>query len=283
MNKTEKEQIKSKLAAYCERFGSQNKASESLRGVSSATVSQVLNGNWDLIKDTMWRNIGSQIGWSTQEWMVVETRAAKRMTDLLADSQSYGNVYAVCGEAGSGKTQAMKVYRDEHPNAFHLECNEYWNRKLFLQDLLQQMGRTVHSNTVGEMMQEAVKALKQLDKPVVMLDEADKLNDQVLYFFITLYNQLEDHCGIVMTATDYLEKRIKKGLRLQKKGYKEIFSRMGRKFVPLQKANNLDVTAICMANGIQDQGAIKEVIKDAEEHGYDLRRVKRQIHSLKNR
>ena len=44
----------------------------------------------------------------------------------------------------------------------------------------------------------------------MVLDEADKLSDQVLYFFISLYNKLEDRVGIILCATDYLEKRIKK-------------------------------------------------------------------------
>ena len=28
-----------------------------------------------------------------------------------------------------------------------------------------------------------------------------------MFFFITFYNKLEDYCGIVLMATDYLEKK----------------------------------------------------------------------------
>ncbi|HES59076.1 MAG TPA: ATP-binding protein [Caldithrix sp.] len=283
MNKTEKDQIKMKLTDYCERYGSQNKAAESLKGVSAATISQVMNNNWELIKDTMWRNIGAQIGWNAATWNSVETRAIARMTHILTDAQAFSNVYAVCADAGAGKTKAMEYYRDNNSNAYHLCCNEYWNRKLFLQELLQQMGRNSSGFTVGEMMEEVVRTLKQRESPIIMLDEADKLSDQVLYFFITLYNQLEDHCGIVMAATDHLEKRIKKGLRLNKKGYNEIYSRLGRKFVPLQKVNSADVSAICIANGITEKTDINEVVKEARENEFDLRRVKRKIHAIKKK
>ena len=145
------------------------------------------------------------------------------------------------------------------------------------------MGKNPNGYTVGEMMHEAVRTLKQQENPLIMMDEADKLSDQVMYFFITLYNQLEDHCGIVLCATDHLEKRIRRGLRLNKKGYKEIFSRIGRKFVPLQKVNSTDVTAICMANGVTNKADINEAVKEAKENGFDLRRVKRKVHAIKKR
>ncbi len=83
--------------------------------------------------------------------------------------------------------------------------------------------------------------MKRKESPLIVLDEADKLSDQVLYFFISLYKQLEDHCGIILTATSYLRARIEKGLRLNRKGYAEIFSRIGRKFVELPLHNSEDV------------------------------------------
>ena len=64
ITETNKTQIQERLSDYAERFGSQNKAANSLRGVSAATVSQVINANWELVSDEMWRNIGTQVGWS---------------------------------------------------------------------------------------------------------------------------------------------------------------------------------------------------------------------------
>ena len=66
------------------------------------------------------------------------------------------------------------------------------------------------------MMDDIIDTLKRKENPLVVLDEADKLSDQVLYFFISLYNQLEGHCGIILCATNFLDKRIKKGLRTKR-------------------------------------------------------------------
>lgn len=68
MKQTEKEAIAAKLRTYVDSKESQNAAAKSLRGVSAATVSQILNGNWDLISDDMWRTVGNQIGYDPRNW-----------------------------------------------------------------------------------------------------------------------------------------------------------------------------------------------------------------------
>lgn len=278
MQAKEKEQIRTALQAFCERKGSQNKAATALKGVSSATVSQVLNGNWDLITDEMWRNIASQIGYDRQTWNIVETRGYKRMTDLLGDAQANSLVLAITGDAGCGKSEAVKRYEASHKNVYHLCCSEFWNRKHFMTELLRKMSVEHSGYTVAEMMEEIVTVLKKQDTPLIVLDEADKLSDQVLYFFISLYNALEDHCGIILCATQYLEKRIKRGIRQERKGYREIYSRFGKRFIPLQVVNADDIRMVCLANGIEDESDIESVINDSDN---DLRRVKRRIHGLK--
>lgn len=277
MQKDEREQIAARLKEYCVQKGSQNKAANSLNGVSSATVSKVLAGDWDTISDEMWRSIASQVGHEAKGWQIAETRAYKRMAFLLNNAKTDSLVMAVTGDAGCGKTEAIKNYTAATKNVYHLCCSEYWNRRTFMGKLLQCMGVDYTGSTVSDMMDDIIDNLKRKENPLIVLDEADKLTDQVLYFFISLYNQLEDHCGIILCATNYLEKRIKKGLRTKRKGYEEIYSRMGRKFVELQVINSEDVAAVCVANGITDAKSINRIIEDSD---CDLRRVKRAVWAM---
>lgn len=275
MTNEQKQQICDQLRAYCAQKGSQNKAANSLNGVSSATVSKILAGNWDTIADEMWRSIAGQIGAPKAEgWQLVETRAYKAMTFTLENAQRDSLVMAVIGEAGSGKTEAIKNYAAKGRNVYHLVCSEYWNRRTFMAKVLQSMGEIYSGTTVADMMDAIVDTLKRKEAPLIVLDEADKLSDQVLYFFISLYNQLEGHCGIIMTATRYLRARIEKGLRLNRKGYAEIYSRIGRKFVELPLHNSEDVAAVCAANGVTDAKTINSIVDEADG---DLRRVKRSV------
>jgi hypothetical protein len=70
------------------------------------------------------------------------------------------------------------------------------------------------------------------------------------------------------------------GLRYNKKGYKELASRIG-KFYDLDATTAADVHSICAANGIAEKTKINEVIRDAESRQFDLRRVKKSIHRIK--
>jgi DNA transposition AAA+ family ATPase len=280
MENIQKQNISNCLRRYCERYESQNRAAASLKDVSAATVSQVLNGVWGLIKDDMWRNIASQTGYREDRWAAAETGNYTLIRRLLDDARENSLVMAVTDSAGSGKSFALNDYSESHPRVYLLCCNEYWNRKTFLSELFRTMGVSASGYTVGELMTEAVGRLKKQDSPLLVLDEADKLPDHVLYFFITLYNQLEDQCGIVLCATDYLEKRLKNGMRMNRKGYSEIWSRLGRKCIALKGVSAADITRICELNGIDSRKDIDAVIADSDG---DLRRVKRKIHAIRKR
>ena len=273
----EKEMIRVRLGEYCEMKGSQKRAATSLVGVSPATVTQIVTGKWELINEKMWRNVAAQIGVKQTRWNIVETRNYKALSDIFADAQENALVLAVCGEAGTGKSLTAAHYGAENPNVYVLACSEYWNRKTFLRELLRVMGKNPAGDTVGDMVDDVVMELKRRENPLIILDEADKLSDQVMFFFITFYNKLEDYCGIVLMATDYLEKKVRRGLRLNKKGYKEIYSRIGRRFVAMPGLSATDISDVCRANGVEGLREIETVKKDCEG---DLRRVKRKCHAF---
>ena len=273
----EKEMIRVRLGEYCEMKGSQKRAATSLVGVSPATVTQIVTGKWELINEKMWRSVAAQIGVKQTRWNIVETRNYRALSDIFADAQENALVLAVCGEAGTGKSLTAAHYGAENPNVYVLACSEYWNRKTFLRELLRVMGKNPAGDTVGDMVDDVVMALKRRENPLIILDEADKLSDQVMFFFITFYNKLEDYCGIVLMATDYLEKKVRRGLRLNKKGYKEIYSRIGRRFMAIPGLNETDISDVCRANGVEGLREIETVKKDCEG---DLRRVKRKCHAF---
>jgi hypothetical protein len=273
----EKEMIRVRLGEYCEMKGSQKRAATSLVGVSPATVTQIVTGKWELINEKMWRSIAAQIGVKQTRWNIVETRNYRALSDIFSDAQENALVLAVCGEAGTGKSLTAAHYGAENPNVYVLACSEYWNRKTFLRELLRVMGKNPAGDTVGDMVDDVVMALKRRENPLIILDEADKLSDQVMFFFITFYNKLEDYCGIVLMATDYLEKKVRRGLRLNKKGYKEIYSRIGRRFVAMPGLSATDISDVCRANGVEGLREIDTVKKDCEG---DLRRVKRKCHAF---
>lgn len=278
MTQAEKIEIVEAIERMIAQKGSQNALANWMKGVSTATLSQMRNHNWDNIADEMWRKTAAQLGVSSTTWNLAETRNLVELTEFFRDSQEYSLVLAVTGKAGIGKTATAKKYEAENRNVFLLSCNEYWDKRWFLRELLGKMGKDHAGMTLPEMMHKAVHLLKATEKPIIILDEADKLADNVLLFFITLYNELENHCGIVLMATYFLEKRIRRGVATEKKGYREIYSRVGLRFIELEETSFLDIEKVCKANGVEDSQAIRAIAKDCDG---DVRRVRRLIFANK--
>lgn len=282
MNEKQKEAIREALRQYVAKYPSQNKAAASLDGTSAGTVSTILAGKWDSVSDEMWKKIASQVGTAAPgSWQTVETAAAKEMAYAMADAQEWKTVTWVVGEAGCGKTTAAKLYEREHTGAYYVLCSEDMRRSDFIREVAKKIGLKTDGMTLREMLDAIIGQLIQTENAVLLFDEADKLTERVFHYFIDLYNRLEDKCGMVFFSTSYIKRRMSMGLRYDKKGYNEIHSRIGRKFFELEHTSANDVYAICVANGLTDRKGIAEVVRDAEQYDFDLRRVKKGVHRVK--
>lgn len=278
----EKDQIRENLRAYTARYASQNKASGSLKSVSVAVISKVLNGKYDNISDEMWRNIASQVARVKETgWQIVETPAYQEIQYALDDAQRWRNVTWVVGEAGCGKTTTAHLYTDKNRDVFYILCSEDMKKGDFVREIAQKVGIRTEGHNIREVWGLILDDIIQMEQPLLVFDEADKLTEPVFHYFISMYNKLEDKCGIVFLSTDYIKRRIERGLRYQKPGYKEFYSRIGRKYFELEETTANDVYSICVANGVQDKKKIEEIIRDTESCDFDLRRVKKAVHRTK--
>ena len=270
-----KSDIAQALQEFCNRFG-QNHASRLLDGVSASTISTILNGKWEPIGDGMWNNIANQLGMDRVRWNAVETVNYKMLTRLLSDAQGNQLWMAVTGNAGTGKTFGCKQYVRHHDEVYMVSCDPDWSKWDFFAALLSQSGKNPSGMTLLQMKTSLVMRLMRCSNPLLILDEADKLSDSVLNSFITLYNDIQDVCGVVLIATEYLGKRFDRGVKYNKKGFNELWSRVGRTCVPLKGVSQEDVVEICRANGIEDHKVIDGIIAQCEG---DLRRVHRRVYA----
>ena len=284
-----REDIAQELREYCQKFNSQNRAAAAI-GIAPATVSAILNNDWALVSEAMFIKIADAIGYEASSWQAIETKVWKNFNKILNDAQENAFVMAVTSDAGSGKTFTSKNSVKNHAEAYHISCKSYWTKKDFLIEIGRAIGNKTDGKRVTVLVDEIINTLRWRDsKPLLILDEADKLSDTVLQLFITLYNDLEGRCGIVLCATDHLEMHIRRGVNLGHTGFNEIISRLGRKFIALPSITSKDVTMICEANGITTAEAINEVLIGSAYEGrakgknalYDLRRVHRIIDAKK--
>lgn len=274
----QKEAIRARLDAYVKRYPSQNKAVNSLKGISAGTVSCILNGKWELISDDMWMRLQSQLIGSGDGWRLIDTAAFRSLMLYLEDAKAESSVTWITGPAGIGKSTAATVFAEKTRNVYLLTCSEDMHKSDFIRELASKIGVSATGLTIRETLSAIIRELARQDFPLLIFDEGDKLTDSVLYYYVSLYNALEGKCGMVFLSTNYMTQRMARGVQRGKKGYDELESRIGRRFVPLDLVSSDEVEGICIANGLTDKSAIRTVKSEAHECGNDLRRVRKSVH-----
>lgn len=270
--KAELKQLIASEVAEIANQSSQNKVAKRA-GVSPATISQMINNNWELIAPEMWRKVQTKLRINADWTICTEVSNYKTITELLYSAQCKGMAIGFSFAAGRGKSEAYRAYSRKYKNVIYVECKNSWSKKSYLKALLLAAGLDANGTT-EELIERFTDHLITLDRPKVIIDQADKLKDASLDLFMDWYNDLDGFCSFVISGVPALEKRIRMGLNRNKIGYAEFWSRIGGKFIPLDETSYKDVEAICKANGMFDTAYINEAYNLA---GGDLRVVKRQV------
>lgn len=293
MTPRQKNQIASLVRAKSEQLGSQRAVAQRV-SVSAAIISQILNKNWDLISDELWIRVGAELGYTVSDWKLVPGTYNMRVVEgTFMDAKRYSMFMCVSHKAGGGKTAAAKLFLDKYyqKQVFYIHCRE-WTVKQFLAELCRTLGISQpHGVTAADDYMKLIIdffIVRAEKKPLLIIDEADKLKGSAMRQLIPLYNATEDKLGVVLMGTEHLEVIIKRGVQFNQKGFDEIDSRLGRKYIKLFGATKKDVEKICIANGITNkkkQTAIWQECEPKQAHinGQfrnvieDMRRLKRVI------
>lgn len=284
----QKNAIQSSLQVYIASYGSQNKAANSL-DVAAATLSAISNGDYTKISDEMWLKIAAKIGDSNEgKQVIVETSVTRDLSFCMNENRTNRDFIWAVSPAGSGKTIVAKIARQQ-ANTFYILCDEDMKKKEFALEFARSAGLRVNTQkNARSIILEVVEHLRERKDVLIVFDEADKLSDNIINYFITIFNYFEDmtgnqSVGIQFISTDYIVTRMERGLRYKKKGFQELWSRLGSKFYEVDRNTPNDVEAICRARGVASQRDIDEVIKEADRTNYDLRRVDRKIKAIQSK
>ena len=258
MTNEQKVQVRDALLRYVGNFSSQTLAAESLQGISASTIAQVKNNNWELLSDRLWHTIARQVGFYCGEWAPADTGAYLLLRILFSDAQHYAMAYGIAISKGLGKTFTATHYTRENDNTFYIACNEQYNRKAFMHNLIKSAGLEA-TGTVPQLMEQFTSHITTLDEPLLILDDANKLKDRVLHLVVLLANAMAGKVGIIVMGGNELRMRIVEGVRLKKIGYDEVYKSIGRRFITLGSLGPKDVELVCRANGVYDDDLISHI------------------------
>ncbi len=265
-----REQIRDELKRLC-KIESQKKVAARAK-VSNATISQMVNNNWDLIRPELWKKVCINLGFDLW-WNVAITDNYETLITFLGQAQLAGMSMMVAENAGAGKSQAYKDYKNNHKNVILVECKKLWNMKRYIQELCVAAGIEATGRAI-DMFERFTDHVKGLESPLIILDQYDKLNNDQRDTFIDMYNDLGGRCGIFLSGVPALKKLMERGCQNDRIGFKEIRSRSGHRYLTLPGISLEDVEKVCNVNGISDEQFIENTYNDCDD---DYRRVRYSI------
>lgn len=273
-------------------------------GINVGALSTIMAGKYGADESKMLAKIATALDYKELDWHVVRSIGNyKRIAQAVEDAKREKMWFAVSNKAGSGKTGTLEdiFNQDTTGSVFFVQAQEWSARQLLVQLASKTIGLSHLKGkykTNGELLQLICDFFNEqtFNQPVLLIDEADKLRPAALRLLIPLFNKTEDRLGVVISGTENLKKEIQQGVRLSKKGYDEVESRIGRTYITLNGATETEFYQICGANGLTDEliqarlwGEIEKVKKPTAvrtpkgskeilvEYAEDFRRIKRLI------
>lgn len=254
--------------------------------VSEGTISQMRNNKWELITDQMWLKVGFAVGYSETGWQLADTLNYKKVAKICMSTKANSLFMIISDKAGIGKSATLKGFTEENKDnsVFYIRCRE-WAKRDFLLELCTLLGidtgkSYLHVDKLGLKVVDFFRK-RSSENPLLIIDEADKLKDSALRWFIHLYNECEDEMALIIAGTPHLEQRIIRGVRLKKLGFDELESRFGRSYINLIGATADCVRRICIANGLEDSKLHKSLFEELKPTMKEMQISKTEVTQIK--
>jgi hypothetical protein len=223
-----------------------------------------------------------------KNWKIARTKVFEIICNDITFCKENGKAMIFVDEPEIGKTVAARYMVESTANTFYIDCSQCRSRTNFLRELCALLNLN-YSGTEHSMKMAVKKKLVTLDNPIVILDEAGDLDNDMFVELKEYWNATEGRCGWYMMGADGLRARIQRGIQYQRVGYRELFSRFNGRFmtsVPNGKADRREfyrelLTDVITAN-IDDKKVVPALVNkclasDAEGEIAGLRRAETLI------
>lgn len=261
-----KQQLQEEIAEALKSGISQNKLADQI-GVSAATLINVRRGEWDNISDQMTMKLRAYF--RINDWKIYETTNMKAIMELCDDANVNKKFVAVCGYTGAGKTTALRRYATKNASWYVLGT-KIMTQKSFLSAVLRSMGIN-EGQSIQDKMELIIKEMNQSKRSLLIIDDAGKLNDNILRLIQIIYDETEGNAGIVLGGTEYLSDYITRAAINNKCGFRELKRRIAF-WQPVFKPTKGEIAHICQDYGILDSKAIVYIQNEFKNFG-DIKNI----------
>jgi DNA transposition AAA+ family ATPase len=219
---------------------SQAKAAQALGysgGVISAYKSRTYNGNTKALEE----KIGAWLKREARrlermEVPTAETATMEQVRRAVTIAQDEADIAVIIGEAGTGKTTALRQYAKESHSALLVEVDPSFSKVTLINAIAHALG-VEDKGGMNAVVERVVEALKGRDA-VLIIDEADYLSDSSLELVRRIIND-KARTGVVLAGLPRLEYKI----RNLRNDHEQLASRIGV-FMKLGRLKKADAEKI---------------------------------------
>ena len=253
-NGIDKDSIRAAIREYCEvRNLSQNELATQV-GVSSATISKMIKGNWGDIRDGIWRKVWITV--SDGGVLLIDTSDHSAIDKLCKSARKKKLMVGLTGDTGMGKTTSLKTI-SRKPNTYYVSFDKTMRSKQFFGAILREMG-IAFEGSIHDMVNTIATELNTQDNPILIIDESGKLTHNIMLYLHVLRDMTSKNAGIVLAGMPYFKHNLIKFSNKQKEGYAEFYRRVNL-WHEMEGLNKTEAEFICQQNGITDKEIVKEL------------------------
>lgn len=250
---------------------SQNEYSAEL-GISPAQLSNVYSGKDGTVSDTLWWSLYAKAG--PIKLPRIRTQNHTEVQGLLEDARQRHRFVAICADTGLGKTSSIKSYESANTNVIYVLASRSMSEREFAQSISTAMGKGAGCSA-HKAIDRAANALRELDHPLLVIDDAGKLGTRAWPLIQELRDRTEDCAGMCVAGMPNLKKFIQQGVNHAWPGFSEIARRIGY-WLPLSRPSIEEVEQLCanagitatktvrwVHNRVRDFGTLNELLENA--------------------
>lgn len=224
-------------------------------GVSNAQISTFLagsyKGNVHNLKQKLKNFIENFIQNDEQSQDIkffIENKNTSYINHIMKKAVEQTRLSVITGNAGYGKTTAMKRFISNRPEAIFIKANNLFTTKDFLEILCNELNIKIESRG-SEMFKSVITTLSRANKFIV-IDEAEWLKDKTLDMVRNIWE--ESKTPIILGGTLHLKQNLK-----GTKGELDYVDSRIRGRYTLESLSDEDILNVCSYYGVSKDGIEK--------------------------
>lgn len=200
-------------------------------GKSPAVVNQYLQSKYigdvtainGLVKNLLRREVEKEQS-AKVEIPYVQTTTARKVREVLRLAHVEGEINVVYGEAGLGKTLALRAYAADYPDAILLEVDPGYTARVVLQELADKLG-LISRGSIHDLSGAIIGKLQGSGR-IILVDEAELLPYRALEVLRRIYDKCNGSVGVVLAGMP----RLLINLKGKRGELVQLYSRIGFAF-----------------------------------------------------